>query len=147
MLVALDPGGTTGIATWDKTNGYRFVQLGPEDHHMDLWNLLCECREGEGAGYLKIICESFEYRQNARSNLVLKSVEYIGVVNLFCMMFKGVEAEMQTASMAKTFVQDYKLKRSKLYIPGKKHAMDALRHLVRYQIVKEGKYELTNDWK
>jgi len=91
-VLALDPGGTTGWAcysakilardhdTWEFYNQkVTQGQLGPEKHHLALWNLLGMFHT---TNYI-IVCESFEYRQDQRPNVVLVSKEYIGVVELF----------------------------------------------------------------
>jgi hypothetical protein len=90
-ILALDPGGSTGWAMYSgalmafegnyEVNGGAITQgqLGPEEHHLALWNLL-------GLHHARnfiIVCESFEYRQDQRPNVVLVSKEYIGVVKLF----------------------------------------------------------------
>lgn len=167
-VIALDPGGTTGWATYTATKmsvvdddrmiteWYNPVwncgQLGPEEHHDRLEALL----ESERVTDYTVVCESFEFRQGKqRNNLDLSSKEYIGVVKLFKRR-ENVPTVFQTAGQAKTFIPDkavgglvanQKLKVLGLYHPNHKHAMDAMRHLVTYLVQKERRYDLVTKWK
>lgn len=169
-IIALDPGGTTGWATWedsilgssesygegrnvkvpygdtDITGWFSYGQLGPNEHHLELETLLgLEHSEHD----YTVVCESFQYRSGIvaqyRPNLVLDSVEYIGVVKYF-VQDRGLAGRlyMQTASAAKDFITDDKLKRLNLWIKGQQHARDALRHLcfwlIKHRQSTEGKF-------
>lgn len=139
-IMALDPGGTTGWASWtaERIQGvaadsfeYKNVtwdngQLGPE-HHKLLWSVL-ELMHVENC---RIVCERFEYRNTSRAGLVLDSREYIGIAKLFSQE-RGVPLEFQNASEAKGFVRDSHLKRLALWSSGYPHANDAMRHLLFY---------------
>lgn len=131
-IIALDPGGTTGWASYTTYDDPRLMkfdsgQMGPHDHHEELFEWL-----QYSAGYeLEIVCESFEYRNANRPGLVLASKEYIGVTKLACRRFSAPYTE-QTASKAKGFVKDAHIKRLGLWSSGDKHAMDAMRHLIFY---------------
>lgn len=96
-VLALDPGGHTGWALYSAdflTNGLTGLddaspefynetilqgQMGPEKHHLELYDFLGM----QHTTNFFIVCESFEYRQDQRPNVVLISKEYIGVVELF----------------------------------------------------------------
>lgn len=92
-VLALDPGGSTGWALYaaDVLSGLDGAslefhnekitqgQLGPEQHHLELWGLLGMMHTTN----FIIVCESFEYRQDQRPLVQLISKEYIGVVELF----------------------------------------------------------------
>lgn len=145
--LALDPGGTTGWVRYspEAPSLMRFVtgQLGPEEHHERLYALL----EREHTQKYTVICESFEFRQNKqRDNINLMSREYIGVVKLF-RKERNVPVVFQTAGAAKGFVTDEKLKAMGLWVPGQKHAMDAMRHLVFYLVNVERRVDLIQSWK
>jgi hypothetical protein len=145
-VIALDPGGTTGWAVWTmEANGdmdWHLGQLGPEDHHELLYALL----ERETIHDFTVVCESFEFRQSRqRDNINLMSREYIGIAKLYEQERKN-PVVFQTAAMAKSFVTDQKLKSMHLWHPGKKHAMDAMRHLVYYLVNKEKQYNLLESW-
>lgn len=153
VIVSLDPGGTTGVAIlsaspfinssplWERR------QLGPEDHHKALWDLLMtrQLYAIERAMRFTIVCESFDFRimDNDRTGTVLVSREYIGVVKLFHAM-NHAPVVMQTPGAGKmgsrTFVRREHLQKLGLYQPSNRHAMDATAHLL-YYIIHSGKYQ------
>lgn len=158
-ILALDPGGTTGWAVFQATRiphpteskfeyydmKWKRGQIGPEPHHSALFTLLGMW----GTAEYHIVCESFEYRNRSRAGLVLDSLEYIGIMKLFCAE-RDKAFHMQTASMGKGFVKDENIKKLSLWFPGQKHAMDATRHLLYYMINTAGimKHDLlTIGWK
>lgn len=151
-IVALDPGGTTGWAMWQDRplmedaglwNYFTIGQMGPEPHHEDLYASL----ELWHVSDYTIVCESFEFRQGKqRHNIVLDSKEYIGVVKLLQQQ-RNIPVVFQTAALGKGFVTDDKLKVMGLWYPGKKHAMDAMRHLIYYMVTKRGHKDLIASWK
>jgi hypothetical protein len=151
MIVAIDPGGETGLAGAHYQEGewkFSAETLGPEPHHLALWRMLGSLYTAYGTD-LTIVCESFEYRNKERPGLVLDSVEYIGVVKLFVEEFK-VPLQTFSASEAKSFVKDHNLKRMGLYRTGKKyrHERDACRHLLFYMTKKLNNIEiLRKGWK
>lgn len=133
-IIALDPGGTTGYATFevrDELIRWSSGQLGPQFHHAAL--------EGTFEAFQPdvIVSESFEYRNRSRPGLELVSCEYIGVAHLWCAV-NGVPLVLQTAAMGKvtntTFVKKENLVKLDLYRPNMKHAMDAYGHLLYFLI-------------
>jgi hypothetical protein len=141
-IFAIDPGGTTGIAvsTYDDASSiedfnYFTTDLGPEKHHVHLWNSLSAFQPDV------VVCESFQFRQNYnRDKVELISREYIGVVELYCQM-TGTKLVMQSASQGKHFMPNEKLDTLGILVKPQhpnRHKNDALRHLVRYQIVSLG---------
>lgn len=96
-----------------------------------------------------VICESFEYRPPKKEdpvykhvNIKLISVEYIGVVKIWG-KFNNRPVVLQSAATGKGFWWDAeaakknnhphdRLKDVGLYLPGKKHARDAMRHFLHY---------------
>lgn len=159
-LMALDPGGTTGIATSrfigdsiENPNivdlNYTTYDMGPMKHHMTLWDYIASFNPDT------IICESFDFRQNygregERNKVELISREYIGVAELYCQMTK-TKLVMQSASMGKNFVPDDKLDKTGILVTPShpnRHKNDALRHLVRYQVVNLGiRSPITDSWR
>lgn len=135
-VVALDPGGTTGWATYtsypeatEEKQKFACGQIGPYQHHKDLYDFLGMQQTDNTI----IVSESFEYRNERRPGLVLVSKEYIGVTKLFAEE-RGVPYFEQTASKAKGFVKDSNLQKLGLWSSGFQHAMDAMRHLLYYMI-------------
>lgn len=149
-IIALDPGGTTGIAMatyngiWEPTiANFRIEtsELGPHEHHEELDTFITsnwlEGRAVYGVpNYL--VCESFEFRQNLDKRKVeLISKEYIGICKLIVAGY-NIKYVEQSASMAKGFVTDEKLDRlGILEIPKypNRHRNDALRHMIRFMVV------------
>jgi len=137
-VLALDPGGTTGWATYtteaegvkpydrlDFTSGH----LGPEKHHQALEVLLGNQR----TTYFTVVCERFQDRVGEHS-INLMAREYIGVVERWCQE-NETQLVMQTPAYAKGFILDYNLKEAGLWDgPKWKHANDAKRHLLSYMI-------------
>jgi hypothetical protein len=151
-IFSADPGATTGCATasWKPTSPsdqltsveqikFTQFQIGPDAHHLQLWSIL------NGNSFTEIVWESFEFRQHVytdeegnpvvgRSKVELISKEYIGVLELFCAL-TSTKSHHRTASSAKRFINDEKIKQLGLWLPGMPHAMDATSHLLRYMVV------------
>lgn len=150
-IIALDPGGTTGWATYTSlrmmnpvTQEMEYLdeeftggQLGPEKHHDELDMLL-------GMQHVEqfiIVCESFEYRNRGRAGLVLVSQQYIGVIERFAQE-RDVPLIMQPASVGKitkkSFVRKENLERLGLWVKGGasvwNHMEDSYGHLLQYMI-------------
>jgi hypothetical protein len=164
LIVALDPGGTTGWACCEikevaqsidergslRVNEdyvYTAGQIGPEQHHKKLWDALLDWRDS--TQHLHLVVESFQFRQGRqRANIVLDSLEYIGVAKLFATMNTSrVSIALQTPASAKGFVSDSKIKRLGLWRPGAPHANDATRHLLYYQVNVLHDYSFLDRWK
>lgn len=138
-IVALDPGGTTGLA-WinldplldDPTVHHE--QIGPNEHHVELLNRLQQLRPDI------MVYERFLYQQRDKVNLI--SCEYIGVIKLYwrltCNSHPKVAHLTHPVVLVKQtpaqmdFWTDNKLRAVDLYIPGQPHAVDATRHLLYY---------------
>jgi hypothetical protein len=131
-ILALDPGGTTGWATYTAQRmahpeysrqeqilgappfeyfdqKWACGQLGPEEHHSKLFSLLGIQQTSE----FVLVCESFEFRnkdRRHRDNINLMSREYIGVATLFYQLrMEGRDGQSywkQTAGLAKSFIPD-----------------------------------------
>ena len=136
-ILSLDPGGTTGWAVWNGEylvpgpKGFNSGQIGPHEHHLDLYNFLCF----EQTHDFVVVCESFEYRNEQRVNVELISREYIGVAKLFTAeRQRGKKLILQTAGKVKPFWSDDKLRKLGLWSVGRKHANDAMRHLLHYMV-------------
>jgi hypothetical protein len=162
-ILALDPGGTTGWAMWqDKEyarekapwDHFTYGQLEAQQHHEDLYALLELMQTSE----FTLICETFEFRQQdveKRMGISLVSREYIGVAKLFAQQRMSSPVVLQSPGAAKGFIPDKakngmaanaKLKVMGLYMPGKPHAMDAMRHLIYYMVNVEGMHHLIRPW-
>lgn len=155
IIFACDPGGTTGWATYNTiTKGYDGGQLGPDEHHVELWELL-ESPPTNNFSSLYVVTESFEFRNNVetedrRKGLNLVSKEYIGLMKLFARMH-GCHYVEQMPAHAKGFITDEKLDALGLIKTPKhpnRHEHDALRHLLFFMVaklkIKEG---IVDKWK
>jgi len=140
VVVAFDPGGTTGMTVARKKDPGRrvsgewtweFYELGPSQHHAILWRDLNHLNVLIPKSVdLTVVCESFDHRANEAAELI--SCEYIGIIVLWCTV-KEVRLVMQTPSEAKNFWTDNKLKHLGLYHPTKgDHSNDATRHALRF---------------
>jgi hypothetical protein len=88
-----------------------------------------------------IVCESFEFRKTERHRDFINYIprEYIGVVNLFVQHHAdpNVKLFMQSAMNVigdRAFFTDDKIKKLGLWVPGRKHAMDATRHYLYHRV-------------
>src|SRR5215472_1784614 len=123
--ISLDPGGTTGIALVEQEEHPWEVavkQLGPDEHHDNLLDFLRVWRPRY------IVCESFQNRSFEAAKLI--APEYIGVVKLYTQdsTNRPVDIVWQSAALGKGFWDNNKLRAYNLYIPGMRHARDAIRH-------------------
>jgi hypothetical protein len=171
--MALDPGGTTGWASCEldsksyegkitpDLSDFKFNSghLGPDEHHEDLWRWLVLSNHEYDDVSLELVCESFEFRQHinhggAKTKVELISKEYIGVIKLFAAS-RDLKLKFQTASAGKTMFPDkgpqanVKLKQVGVYKPVSTwvHAMDAMRHLLRFMVAEKHIREpLTDKW-
>lgn len=127
-IVALDPGTTTGIATYE-AGKYQAWQIRPDQHlhpHEMLYDVLCALEPK------KLAYEAFHFRQGM-DGAVFTGVEYIGVIKLFTQL-KYVEIVEITPSDGKGFWDNKKLVAIGVYQKGLPHGMDATRVLLRHQM-------------
>ncbi len=132
MITALDPGVTTGIAGYRELGGYSKAAISTgqlEVTHRHLYRYLRQNRPSE------IVYESFIYQR--RNKVILYPVEVIGIIKLYAEQY-DIPIYTQSASQAKGFITDDKIKKMGLWIRGQKHGMDALRHLLYHLIVTKG---------
>lgn len=160
-ITALDPGGTTGVAMYDADlifnaddkaewfhEKWDTLQLTEPDHHKTLKNLL----ERRNVANTIIVCESFQNRRPVDAPAVeLISCEYIGVVKLLVQERPSIQVIWQTPGKVIPpknrntfggFWTDDKLKQVRKWSPGRKHANDAMRHLLQYMAFTMGRRDL-----
>lgn len=144
-VLALDPGGTTGWATfeiradtklktvlWEGPVEKHFTesgQLAQPDHHRILYSLLVSQAPDI------IVSESFQNRNNDFANQI--SMEYQGVIKLYDQTHKHCRVHWNTASTGKGFATNKKLVHLNIMLkPSErwKHANDARRHLLQYLV-------------
>jgi len=134
LVLALDPGRTTGIAVGRKTERSLKIDYFQEEfEHHPLYDYL------ESLGHLflnHIICESFEFRQGKQTGVDLYPCELIGVVKLFQSQWSDITLTMQPASVQgkQAYFSNDKLKDMKLYKRGEQyhHGRSAVKHLLQW---------------
>lgn len=151
-LVWIDPGGTTGIASWtapDDPNKaisqqlWRTVQIGPCDQDMSLATILnelnaivhqCEPFHNDQP-FLTVGFESFDFRKEEqyRDRIDYTAAEVIGAIRCWGLSRKSVHLVRAGAGIGKGFWTDDRLKALGLWVPNYRHAMDAMKHLLRYR--------------
>lgn len=128
IAACFDPGVTTGhaVATVDAPGKPIKIRSGQTrfDHIMLFQQL-------ELLRPQFVVCEGFEYRNRKRTGLILYPVELIGVIHLWAQLSK-TPLYMQKAMEGKSYYSDKMIKDAKLWLPGKPHAMDAVRHLLHW---------------
>lgn len=127
-ILGLDPGGETGWCCYNtRTHELESGQLGPKEHHRELWRLMADLAPRA------IACERFDYRRNL-GNVDLIPREYIGVVKLYSNL-TNTKMVLQTQLKGhKGLWTDDKFKALGIYEKGKPHAMDAQRQALMYAV-------------
>ena len=133
MIIALDPGVTTGFAIHHYDDSIKTDQV--KCSHRAFYDLLVQFDPSE------IVFERFTYQR--RDKVVLYPVEVIGVIRLFAEQFE-IPLYAQTPSSAMNLFTDEKIKKMGLWTPGLVHGMDALRHLLYYMVVTKGERKWLN---
>jgi hypothetical protein len=138
-ILAIDPGGTTGICVGTVDNNIAKVsargQIAP-DHYVTLWRYIGSYDPDI------VVCERFTNR--AIKGADLGPCEVIGIVKLWCE--QRSRALYWQGSDQMGFWDDTKLKAVGLYLPGQRHASDAtshwLYHVTEQQACKNYLYKL-----
>lgn len=156
-LLALDTGGDTGYASAEvdlnrkgKLSSFKHVSFGLTKHG-ELPTCGCgrvdcaSCDLGMEALLSLVrritpdvlIIEDFILSPKTKSDLKVLAPVRINQALITMMKFGGLRKpkvvdKTQTASQAKGKATDERLRRTNLWIPGQKHARDAVRHLVLY---------------
>jgi len=133
LIIAVDPGGTTGLATYSREVGLRTMQGPPYD-------IIKWVDDSIGVGAIGlIICESFTIGQGTLKKSREGSntaIETIGVIRWLAYR-AGVGFRLQSPAEAKGFSTNLKLRAVGWYDGIPEHARDAARHLL-LACVREG---------
>jgi hypothetical protein len=134
-IIALDPGGTTGIAQAD-IEDFTITKIGCGQDR-DMASGLYEVLRSFNPDY--IVCETFQFRNASRPGLDLTSAKLIGVCELYAERH-GIFLKMQEPSVQgpRAYWTDAKLKAAGLYLPGKEHSRSAMKHLLYFLTFKKG---------
>jgi hypothetical protein len=144
IVVGVDPGGTTGIAWWVKaTDAVDVTQVGPCKDNDKLHDVLVVLNQIVALaeplatpGCVHIMLERFEFRMDERDRTKIDYMpaEVVGAIRSWAHGRTSVKLVLTGASLGKGFWTDDKIKKLALWVPGLRHAMDALRHLLRYRL-------------
>ena len=136
-IVAIDPGKTTGVA-W--TRGLVMSPVVAEMNQDDLYDWLVNGNDLRHLHSTVYVVESFTLRPGAKSHQT-QPLEIIGFIDgaVRSGLFKGSLVK-QSPAQGKSFGTDEKLKKLGFWVPGKGHAMDAMRHLVTYAVTHKTQY-------
>lgn len=135
-IIAVDPGGTTGLAFWSHPDCQTPFKDEPrERQHKD------QMLEDIGGwsqrlgGSLTVVCEKYTITsRTAKLSQQTDALKIIGVLEYFQHLY-GIRVVMQTPADAKRFSTDARLKAADLWHPTKGgHANDACRHLFMYMV-------------
>jgi hypothetical protein len=139
-IVGIDPGGTTGLVIYDHNEkSWKGMELVGE-HYQALHNTLHDAEPDV------IVCERFDYRPK-QGSVDLDPVEYIGVIKLYCQQFNVPAHYQDQLKGHKGLWTNDKLKVLGLYVPGKGHAMDAMRQVLYYLTVARNNMYWVNKYK
>lgn len=138
---AFDPGETTGwchMSVHDE--GIGVFDLGELDHFA-IGNLLFDNPTLRAAvSKQNIIQMEFvveKYIMNSKITQSPWSLETTGLIRYFAKIY-NVPMNSQTPSQAKNLITNDIIQKAGLYVPGKGHAMDAVRHALYFLTVKKG---------
>src|SRR5215471_9094290 len=126
-ILAVDPGITSGYSLGLCTEKSLLVTC--DQMEMDV-RVLNDLLKDWDPHYL--ITESFEYRNKPRKGLELFSRNLIGVMQLHDLTTPTVKFKQQMAAQGKGHYNDTKLKKMNVYVAGREHGRDALRHLLQW---------------
>jgi hypothetical protein len=160
VIIAIDPGGTTGIAwctlgpdgpIWGRE------EIGPCTDDAELALVLRYITDvtryaepfNNRPDQVVVICERFEFRldERSRTKIDYTAAEVIGALRIWAHERPYVRLVMTGAGLGKGFWSDDKIKTLGLWVPGQRHATDALRHLLRYRLFAMNHTELLQPFK
>jgi hypothetical protein len=131
IIVALDPGETTGAACFSTTKDQAEMVYSDQ---LKTWPL----EDGivaltKAFGMLKpdlVVFESYqvyEWKTEDHTWSQIPTVQVIGMIKTLCII-NNIPFKTQTAQIAKGFCNDEKLKEWGYWLQGLRHARDAIRH-------------------
>jgi hypothetical protein len=151
MIIGMDPGGTTGLAWWipmrhteeriaDDHWGIKQMEKCNEDLPlkylmMHLSSLTTAVEPFLGYPTIHLVYEPFEFRKDDshRDKIDYTPAEVVGALRYWMVDRPHIKLVRSPASLGKGFWTDEKIKKLGLWESGSRHAMDAMRHLLRYR--------------
>jgi hypothetical protein len=126
-FLALDPGKTVGLA-WFELDGSEIKDVYADQ--MFWVDFLYDFAEVSEEKHFKLLMENYTIRSNtvaANLNKELLTAKIIGVIEWYCRL-NDIEYQFQPAGIGNAFFTKKRLKEMNLWIVGKHHARDAIRH-------------------
>jgi hypothetical protein len=140
-LWSFDPGETTGWCHLSIHDGEVGVFSCGETDHLGIGNLLFDNPSLKAAVSKRDVVETIfiveKFIMNAKITQSPWSLETTGLIRYFA-DHNEIPVVFQSPSQAKSLVKNEVIQRAGLYIAGKGHAMDSVRHALYYLIVKKG---------
>jgi len=127
-IMAIDPGGTCGFATCgpDMSDNKAFQKkFALHDQFLQELN-----------EFYPDILVMEKFLVTHRDKADYTAIEYIGLGRWFAER-RRIPFILQSPSMGKGYFTNDKLKRLNVYLPGRPHAMDAMRHLYQFMVRNE----------
>ena len=133
VVLAYDPGETTGYAVWGYPEGEMSFGQAPwfdaATWSMTYVEALVEAYE------VQLVSESFVITQRTlRTSRENWSLEFIGILRWLALRYTGNELVLQSPGNAKSFGSDARLNALGWRQKGRPHANDAARHLLLYLV-------------
>lgn len=133
VLLALDPGETTGWSVWQSTETSTDLLLWGQE---PTWPML-KCVPNmtklftETSSPTYVVYEQYrvyQWRAEEHTWSSVPTLQIIGCIEMLCVQQGLPPPHTQTAQLAKHFCTDDKLRQWGFYSPGQKHARDSIRH-------------------
>lgn len=126
-FLALDPGKTVGHA-WFELDGSEILDV--YAGQMDWIEFLYSFRKISKEKDFELLIENYTIRSNtvaANLNKELLTAKIIGVIEWYCRL-NDIKYQFQPAGIGNAFFDKQRLKEMDLWVVGKNHARDAIRH-------------------
>jgi hypothetical protein len=134
-VIFLDPGKTTGLASWNyEYDTFNSTQTPPEDVlALGNWlELLALTNDDNPSFHVAVGWERFIVTPSTvRHGTAYWSLEVIGMVKYLCLKYGFTMLQPQLPSQM-SLITDTRLKAAGWYKPGKPHANDSARHLMKF---------------
>lgn len=144
-IIAIDPGETTGICAFDSGELISATQLDTASLSDAYYSIRQYCVTIFSSDQLspptKIVCEDYEiyaHKLKQHTWAKLHTPKVIGICAAIAYDLNSIFIT-RLASNPKSFVTDVYLRQNNLYIKGKRHARDAVRHAIYEVIYSNGK--------
>jgi len=144
VMIALDPGETTGLAVFNEANLVEAKQLATHSIYSGT-DILIEVLDKYKPDM--VVFEDYriyDFKAQSHSWGTLHTPRLIGALQSLCHQ-RGIKTFYQLAQQPKLFCTDQKLEQWGYYRKGLRHARDAIRHGCYYLIWKNGQFHDQNN--